>query len=636
MLQAIRDNTKGWIAGFIVVLLAIPFALWGVGNYFSPQAETWVAMVNGEEIDQGDYQQQLGNYRQRMRAMMGQNFDPDLFDQPEFRRQFLDNLVDQEVLIQSSNEAGYSVPARRVAQEIAGYQAFQVNGQFDGEQYRRALRSIGMSADQFEQRIREGLKAQVIPGALRQTELVTESELDALIRLQNQTRSFDYFVIEPASFREEISVSDEEIQAYYEDNGSEFMTPEQVSIQYVELDASDLADEIEVDEQTVESWFEENRSSYLTAEQRLTSHILIELPDDASQSEIEAARRKAEEAASRARGGEDFAEVASEMSDDAGSARAGGDLGWVERGQMANAFEQQLFALEPGEVSDPVQTGYGFHVIQLRDVQEAQGKSFAEARDEVARDFKEAEAERLYLEQADRFVNLTYENPGSLEPAARALDLEIQTAGPFTREGGEGIAAEPRVVDAAFSDLVLKDRVNSDPLDLGPNHIAIIRVAEHMEPRQLPLEEVRNRIHETLVAQKTREMAASRAESLVETLRAGEEGLADAADRAGREPVSAESVTRNAPDHPRALLAEVFSLDAPEASPTFHAVPAGGGGSAVVALRDIKPGDPGALSESERQQLRQQLAQGYVSAAADALVESLRRKAEVRIAEDRL
>ncbi len=636
MLQAIRENTKGWIAGFIVVLLAIPFALWGVGNYFSPQAETWVATVNGAEIDERDYQQQLGNYRQRMRSMMGQEFDPGLFDQPEFRREFLNSLVREEVLVQASNEAGYTVPARRVAQEIAGYQAFQVNGQFDGEQYRRSLQRIGMSPDQFERRVREGLKAQLIPGALRQTELVTESELDALVRLQNQTRSFDYFVVEPASFRDEVSVSEEEIQAYYDENGSEFMTPEQVRIRYVELDASDLADEIEVDEETLKNWFEENRSSYLTAEQRLASHILIELPEDAGQAEIEAARAEAEEAVSRVRGGEDFAEVAREMSDDAGSAQAGGDLGWIERGQMADAFEQVLFDLEEGAISDPVQTGYGFHVITLRDVQEPQGRTFAEARDQVAEDFKEAEAERFYLEQADRLVNLTYENPGSLEPAAEALDLEVQSAGPFTREGGEGIASEDRGVEAAFSDLVLEDRVNSDPIDLGPNHIAVVRVTEHLEPSQLPLDEVRNRIRETLLARKTEEAAASRAEGLVEAIQSGEGDMAAMADRIGQEPVNADSVTRNASGHPGALLNEVFSLKAPESPPAYHALPAGNGGTAVVALHDIRPGDPGALSESERQQLRQQLAQGYVNAATVGLVESLKKKADVKIAEDRL
>lgn len=636
MLQAIRENTKGWIAGFIVVLLAIPFALWGIGNYFSPQPENWVATVNGEEIDQRDYQQQLGNYRQRMRSMMGQEFDPELFDQPEFRREFLENLVREEVLVQASNNAGFTVPGRRVAQEIAGYQAFQVSGQFDGEQYRRSLQRIGMTPDQFERRVREGLKAQIIPGALRQTELVTDSEIDTLVRLQNQTRSFDYFLIDPAPFREDVSVSDDEIREYYETNNEVFMTPERVSIRFVELDASDLADDIEVDEQTLETWFEENRSSYLTAEQRLTSHILIELPDNASQGEIDAARRQAEEAASRARSGEDFAEVAREMSDDAGSAQTGGDLGWVERGQMADAFEQALFSLEEGGISDPVQTGYGFHVIQLRDVQEPRGRTFAQARDQVAEDFKEAEAERFYLEQADRLVNLTYENPGSLEPAARALDLEVRTAGPFTREGGEGIASERKVIQAAFSDLVLEDRVNSDPVDLGPNHIAVLRVDEHMEPRLRPLEEVRDGIHETLVTQKAEAAAASHAASLAEALRSGEGDLAVLAERDGREPVSAEAVTRNAAEHPRGLLEEVFRLEAPGTPPAYHAVSAGGGAAAVVALRDIQPGDPGALSDLERQQLRQQLAQGYVNAATIALVESLKKKAEVRIAEDRL
>lgn len=637
MLQAIREHTAGWIAGFIIVLLAIPFALWGVNNYFTTQVETWVAKVNGVEIDQAEYQERMANYRQRLAAMMGEQFDPTIFEQPEYKKQFVESLVKERVLIQATGEAGYAIPAQRVAQEIAGYQTFQVNGQFDGETYRRVLQRVGMSPREFEQRIRETLKSQAVPDALRASQVVTDAELDKVIRMQNQTRTFDYFTLRPESFREQVSATDEEIQAYYDEHSEEFMTPEKVRIRYLELDASELADTIEVDEGTLRGWFEENRHSYLTAEQRLTSHILIEVPSDASPAAVEAARKAAQEARERiVEGGDKFAEVAREVSDDAGSAQAGGDLGWIERGQMSGDFEEALFALEKGEVSKPVKTGYGFHVIKLRDIQEPQGQTFEEAREQVAADYRESEAERLYLEQADRLVDLTYENPGSLDPAADALGLEIQTAGPFTRQGGEGIAADQAVVDAAFSDLVLKDRVNSDPVELGPNHIAVVRVTEHMESKLKPLNEVRGEIRETLLAQKTEAAAEERAEALVERLESGEEDLASVAASVERQPVSADSVQRGAPGHPGALLDQVFSLPAPESPPSYHALAAGQGATAVVAFRDVTPGDPAALSDSQRQRLRQQLAQQYVRAEAEALIGSLQTKAEVKIAEDRL
>lgn len=637
MLQAIRDHTAGWIAGFVVFLLAIPFALWGINNYFTAQVDSWVAIVNGEEIDQAEYQERMANYRQRLAAMMGENFDPTIFEQPDYKRQFVDSLVKERVLTQAVSESGYAIPSQRVAQEIAGYQAFQVNGEFDGEQYRRTLQRVGMTPTQFESRIRESLKSQSVPDALRASQLVTDAEINALIRLQNQTRTFDYFLLEAAAYRDQVSVSDEEIQSYYDTHSDEFMTPEQVSIRYLELDAADLAETIKVDEATLQSWFEENRSSYLTTEQRLASHILFEVPEDAPPEEIEQARERAMEAVERIEQGEDFAAVARDMSDDAGSAQSGGDLGWIERGQMAGAFEEALFALEEGQVSEPVQTGYGFHVIQLRDVQEPQGQTFAEAREEVAADYRESEAERLYLEQADRLVDLTYENPGSLQPAADALGLEVQTAGPFTRDGGEeGIATEEAVVETAFSDLVLQDRVNSDPVELGRNHVAVLRVDQHLESRLLPLEEVRGEIRDTLLTQKAEEAAASRAESLVEALQAGDMDLEAAAASVERQPVSADAVQRSASGHPRPLLQEVFSQPAPQSPPRYSALPAGRGATAVVALRDITPGDPSALTDAERERLRQQLAQGYVSAETDAMIQSLEAKAEVRIAEDRL
>lgn len=636
MLQAIREHTAGWIAGFIIVLLAIPFALWGVSNYFTTQVDTWVAKVNGEEIDQTEYQQQMANYRQRMAAMLGERFDPTIFEEPDYKRQFVESMVRERVLIQAVNDAGYAVPPSRVAQEIAGYQAFQLDGQFDGETYRRALQRVGMSPRQFEMRIRESLQSQSVPNALRASQLVTETELDALIRLQNQTRTFDYFVIDPAAFRDQVSVEAQEIQTYYEENPDEFMTPERVSIRYLELDASDLAETIDVDEGTLRSWFEDNRSSYLTPEQRLSSHILIEVPEDAAQEEVEAARQEAREASERISEGEDFADVAKDVSDDVGSAQAGGDLGWIERGQMAQAFEESLFSLEEGQVSEPVRTGYGFHLIKVRDVQEPKGQTFDEAREGVAADYRESEAERLYLEQADRLVDITYENPGSLQPAADALGLEVKTAGPFPREGGEGFAENEEVVEAAYSDLVLKDRVNSDPVELGPNHIAVLRVDRHEESELRPLEDVRDRIRETLLTQKAEAAAEAQARELAKRLEAGEGDMAAAAASTDKELVAAEAVQRSASDHPAPLLSEVFSLAAPGSAPAFHAVPAGGGSTAVVALRGITPGDPSALSDTERQRLRQQLAQGYVSAESDSLIRSLEAKADVRIAEDRL
>lgn len=636
MLQAIREKTAGWIAGFVVALLAIPFALWGINNYFVAQVETWVAKVNDQEISQADFQQRLSNYRRRMRAMMGESFDPAMFEEPEFKRQFLDDMIRQRVLLQAVRDAGYTVPPQRVASEIAGYEAFQVDGSFSGERYRQTLQRIGMTPRQFEQQVREDLLSQQLVSALRESQLVTDRLLNDMIRLQNQTRSFQYFVLPTDDYLDQVNVSDEEVREYYESHPEEFMTPEKVRIRHLELDARDLADEVSVDEATLRSWFEDNRSSYLTEEQRLASHILIEVPEDAEEGGTEEARKEAEAVVERIRGGEDFAEVAREVSDDPGSANAGGDLGWIERGQMPQAFEEALFALGEGEVSEPVKTGFGYHVIKLRDVQEPRGQTFEQARQEVAADYKAAEAERRFLEQADRLVDLTYENPSSLEPAAEALDLEIQTTGPFTRQGGEGIAADPAVVETAFSDLVLQDRINSDPVELGPNHIVVLRVEEHLPSVRRPLEAVHETIRERLTGEKARALVEERAEAARERLARGETGILELAAELGQEPKTADGVRRNNPGHPATLLDEVFRLPAPKDGAAYHAVSAGGGDRAVVALVDVTPGDPAEASDAERERVRQQLVQAYVSEELSALVESLKADAQVRIAEDRL
>lgn len=636
MLQAIRDHTSGWIAGFIVALLAIPFALWGINNYFVAQVEDWVAKVNDEEITQADYQQRLGNYRQRMRAMMGEAFDPEMFEEPGFRRQFLEDMIRQRVLLQATRDAGFTVPARSVAREIAGYEAFQSDGEFSTSRYQQILQRIGMTPSQFEQQVREDLLARQFLEALQRSELVPELALDDLIRLRLQTRTFSYLLFPTEDVRDGISVDEEEIRAYYEEHSEEFMTEEMVAIEYVELDAADLAREISVDEGELRAWFEEHRFQYLTNEQRLASHILVDVPEDAEEEAVEAARERALAAAERVRGGEDFAAVAQEVSDDPGSANAGGDLGWIEPDQMPTPFEEALFELEVGEVSDPVRTGFGFHVIELRDVQEPRGQSFEQARDQVERDYTASDAERRFLEQADRLVDLTYENPSNLEPAAQALDLEIKRAGPFTRNGGEDFAADPAVVETAFSDLVLKDRVNSDPVDLGPNHVAVVRVSEHHPSELRPLAEVSEGIRARLLEEKTRAATEQRAREALERLRAGEADLDALAAETEREMVHANDAGRDTGEHPAPLLDEVFRLPAPGEEPGYHAVPADGGDHAVVALVGVKPGDPAAVTQAEREQLRRQLAQVYLSAEISSMVERLKAQASVRVAEDRL
>jgi len=636
MLQAIREHTAGWIAGFVLVLLAIPFALWGINNYFVAQVQTWVAKVNGQEISQGDYQQRLSNYRQRMRQMLGENFDPGMLEQPDFKRQFLEDMIRSRVLLQAAQDAGFEVPPQRIANEIASYPALQESGKFSPERYRQALQSIGMTPKQFEAQVRDDLLTNEVVGSLQSTALVTDQEVNNLIRLQNQTRDFKYFLLPADRYQDQVSVTDDEIKTYYDEHPDAFMTEEKVSIRYLELSAAEIAKTIKVDEPALLAWFKDNQSSYVTNEQRLASHILIQVPEDATPDQVAEAKAKAEKADERVRNGEDFAKVAKEMSDDPGSAASGGDLGWLEKGQMPDAFEQALFSLDKGQVSDPVRTGYGFHVIKLRDIQEPKGKTFEEARDQVAKDYKSSEAERMYLEQADRLVDQTYENPSSLQPAADALDLKVQEAGPFTRDGGEGIASNQDVVKTAFSDLVLQDRLNSDPVELGPNHVAVMRVTDHQPSERRPLDDVKDEIRQTLVTDKARKVAERKADDAVKALSSGSAELAGLAGEEGSELVTAESTERNASDYPPQLLDGVFKLPAPKGGMAYHAVAAGNGDRAVVALSAIHPGDPSKATDADRQRIRQQLARAYVGAEINAMVDNLEKKADVKIAEDRL
>jgi peptidyl-prolyl cis-trans isomerase D len=430
----------------------------------------------------------------------------------------------------------------------------------------------------------------------------------------------------------------DEITAWYDANTEEYQSQEQVIIEYVELDAAFLPPGLPPEEDVLRDQFESQKARFISPEQRRVSHILIEVATDAGEAEKETARQITEDLSERARAGEDFATLAMENSQDKGSAAQGGDLGWVETGVMVKAFENAMYELSmEAPTSDPIQTGFGWHVIQLKEIRESTGMTFEEARMTLVAEYEDDMASRAFLEQADRLVDLIYEDPTTLESAALVLGLTVKEAGPFTRTGGtEGVAAHPEAVEVAFSDLVLLQGSVSDPVNLDENRLVMIRIKEHLPVALKPLEEVRAEIIATLGENLARDNAEAKAVEFLAALQSGENEFEALATESGLEFARHEAIKRNSFVPDVKLVQEVFRLQKSAEDATVQTVLPSSNGFAVVELHSITPGVLEGGAWVAKKQYERVIANSNASQEATALMRQLRASAEVEVYEDRI
>jgi peptidyl-prolyl cis-trans isomerase D len=572
-----------------------------------------------------------------MQSIMGAAYDPVQFDQLTVRREHLDSLIDQELITQAAESMGLDVDNDTLATEIRNIPAFQVDGQFNTDVYQNRLLAQGLSPKQFENEMRTQIVVSQLPRNITASSITTSSELKEYVALRDQGRTFGAVMIAAETPEEAPQFSDEEILAWYESHTDDFQSEEQVIIEYVELDAAFLPSGQPPEEDYLREQFEAQKGRFISPEQRRVSHILIEVAAGASEAEKETARQMAEDLSRRARDGEDFATLATENSQDQGSAASGGDLGWVEPGVMVQAFENAMYELSmESPISEPVETGFGWHVIQLREVRESSGMSFEEARMQLVVEYEEEEAARAFLEQADRLVDLIYEDPTTLESAAMVMELTINEAGPFTRAGGEGVTSNPEVIEAAFSDLVLLQESVSDPVNLDENRLVMIKLKEHMPVAVKPLTEVSEEIVATLADNLARDNAEARAAELLSALQNGTNGLETLATEAGLEFARHEAIKRNSFVPDATLVKEIFKLQSPAESAVARAVLPTGNGFAVIELESVVDGELDQGAPLAQQQYERILANGAASQEAFALMRRLRTTADIQVFEDRI
>jgi peptidyl-prolyl cis-trans isomerase D len=590
MLQTIRDKTSGWIAYLVIGLISIPFALWGINSYLGGGEQKPAAVVDGVDITPQQLDFAYGRYRDRLASMFGGTLPAAFADENTLKEQVLTQLIEEQVLRAYINNKGFRVGDDSLFENIQSMSVFQQDGKFDKEQYRNQLASQGYQPSQFEAELRRSLEMQQLGEALKSSAFLTPVQRDLYNQINNQQRKLR--VISIANKPEAITVPVQEVEEYYKSHSAQYMNPAKVKVDFIEISVDSLKNSIDVSEDEILARYDSSREQLTTPETRKASHILLTVKSDADQAQQDEVKQKIEELKARIDQGEDFATLARESSQDPGSAADGGDLGEVEKGMMVKPFETTLFAMNEGEVSDPVKTQFGWHLIKLNKISGGQTKSFDEARDQLKQEIATEKAESEVYDLAESLSNTTYEQPDSLQPAADQLGLKIHTSEWFTRSAGTGIAENEKVRQAAFSDEVLQQKRNSEALELGNNRVAVIHLNEYKEAELRPLSEVHAQIMQELKVKKGREQAQQKGKELLQEIKKGSKTFDVIATENELEINDAGFVNRQSVAVSSDVLNAAFSMPHPEnGSAQFEGISEVNGNYSIVELSAIQVED---------------------------------------------
>jgi peptidyl-prolyl cis-trans isomerase D len=628
MLQTIRDRATGWIAYIIIGLLIIPFALWGINQYFSGSGNLEAAKVGDSSISLLEFQRAFQQQRQQLPQL-----DPDLL-----KNVVIQQLVNERLLLLAADKLGLRIGDQQLSQAIQSAAAFQEEGIFNTERYKGLLKAQGYSEPAFEESLRRSLVMDQLQQGVVTSAIVTPAEVDKLTELLNQKRELQYVVLSLANYLAKTTVDEAAVETYYQENKEHLRDPEQVQVRYLELQLDEIAQAIPVSEDELQAAYQEQTAKYTQPEERSASHVLIPVDKGASSAEVDKARARAKAVYDEITAAtKTFQQVLQEAQASTAKDIQGGELGIITKGMMEPEFESALFSLKKsGDISEPVQTSFGFHIIRLDGITPERVKSFAEVKDEVARELRLRQAEGRFYDAAEKLANLTHENPDSLEPAAKALALKVLESGWFTRQGGEGIAAYPKVVTAAFSEDVLTRGYNSEPIEVEPNRVVVLRVQAHKEATLRSLEEAREDIVKQLRDSKARELLKAEAEALLKRATQGEP-LANLAVEFGAELKKTDLISRRDTTVDKVLLQQAFRLPKPETGRlSLGSAELNNGDHTVVAVNRLEPGKVADFQESERKVLARRLAEQIGSAEFQGWLAALRAQTQVVTYKDRL
>lgn len=610
----------------IIVLIVLSFVFAGVSSYVSSSGVTAAAEVNGEEISQQDVERAYQSQRARLEAQFGESIGALFSDENylrDFRLNVLDRLIADTLVLQKAEELGLRVSDKQIREAIVQMPEFQTAGTFDNERYLMLLRQNGFQPASFSNYMRQQMTREQLARAVSASDFALPAEVTLANALQQQTRNAEYLIVDSAPFASEVELSDEEVNTFYEANLAQFDTQEKVNIAYVILSVDDLKGDVTVSDEEVEQYYTENNLLYKTAEERRVSHIIIEFGDDEA-----AAKAKAEALVAELANGADFATLAQENSDDTFTAENGGDLDFITAGMMDEAFDDAAFSLaQVGDVSDVVETEFGYHIIKLTDIKPEEVTPLAEVSEEIRNQLATDKAtDRFYSLQND-MANLAFEVPDTLEDVAGVANKPVKETGLVSAQLVPAPLNVPAVTSRVFDPAFIEEGLNSDLIELDDDTIAFVRIAEHEPQRTQSLDEVRTRILAQLRAEKAQQAAADWATNVVEQIKAGETPSLELGD-VTLSWESKEALTRTSGELPRALVETLFTLG--NAAPdNIDIAELGSGDVGIVKVTGIN--QPEALSEEDSAALAQQIATASAQTGYQAFIDSLRNAADVKI-----
>ena len=574
MMDRLREGVNSIAVKIILGLIILSFVFAGVGSYITGGGNNAAAKVGNTEIGRGEFEQAYQNERNRMQSQLGDYFSQMLADPAyveSFRKSVLDRMINDVLLEQQAESLGLRISDSQIRTMILEMPQFQTAGQFDQEVYQAALRRAGFGPESFAEYMRRDLMRNQLVTALQGSEFVLQGEIDTQSKLIAQTRDIRTVTLSVAELAKSVELTEEEISEYYQQNPLAYTRPEQAKVSYIELSAEALKGQIQVSDEQAEQYYQEHLDKYSTEEQRKVSHILVQGDDEA----------KAQAILDELNAGADFAALAEEKSDDFGSADVGGDLGWIERDVMDPAFEDAAFALENvGDTTGLVKSEFGYHIIKLDELQASKAQPFSEVAAEIKQELLDQEAVDQFYELQTELEKVAFEYPDSLDDSAEAINAKIQTTDFVSQIDAPELLKTPAVMQAILSPEVKEDGLNSEVIEVAPEHVIVVRVEETRDETVLPLEEVQDQVVAALSAVKAEKQAIELGVSLVNELKAGNEAVLAENNLTFSE---LETIDRSSP-----LASSVFAFAKPEADqPVFGQAKDQNGNIVVVELSKV-------------------------------------------------
>lgn len=621
------DKHKRWIQIGLLILIVPSFAFFGINYYFNEYGDSGaVAKVAGSKITPNEFEQALRERQDQLRQTMKEKADPALLDSSEVRNSVINGLVERRALLAHALHAGLTVPDEQVSRSIVSVPYFQdeATGKFSREKYEKILRAQGMTHAIFSERIRQDMRVSQVRDTVSGSAVVADTVVGRLGSIREQQREISQWTLSPDQMFSRVTASDEEVRSFYETRKNEFRIPERVRVEYVALTAEDVGKAIQVPDAEVRKFYEDNQSQFGKPEERRASHILITVPKAATPEVKAAARKQAEQIVDQVRKAPaTFPEVARKQSQDPGSAAKGGDLGFNPRGVMVKAFDDAMFGLKVGEVAGPVETEFGFHVIRLEAVKPAETAPLEKVRAEIEAELRKPRLGKAFADAAENLQNLVYEQSDSLKPASEALKLPIKTSDWLTRAGsGEPqFLLKPQMLSKIFSDDALKQKRNTDAVEVESNLVVAARVVEHREGSFLSLDDVKASIKQQIQIEKAGKLVEQDGKAALERVRKGDEkGIAWSA------PVL---VSLGRPGPVQAEVArDVFSADAAKL-PAYVGTTLPGGRFVIIRIGKVIEAPP--VQGDDRKALARQVAQLAAQQQLDAYVQTVKAGAGVTI-----